>query len=47
MVKDRPTATTAKLQWMPVHPKNFGQRYNIRFVFKPVFPSLVQKPIFE
>jgi hypothetical protein len=32
---------------MPVHPEDFGQRFNIRFVFKPVLPSMVKKPIFE
>ncbi len=31
---------------MLVYPQDFGQRYNIRFVFKPV-PSLVKKPIFS
>jgi hypothetical protein len=42
-----PVQTTLEFQWMPVHPEDFGQRYNIRFVFKPVLPSMVKKPIFE
>jgi hypothetical protein len=42
-----PVQTTMEFQWMPVYPEDFGQRYNIRFVFKPVLPSLVKKPIFE
>ena len=29
---------------MPVYSEAFGQRYNIRFVFKPVLSSLVKKP---
>jgi hypothetical protein len=32
---------------MPVYPDDFGQRFNIRFVFKPVLPNLVKTPIFE
>lgn len=42
-----PVQANLEFQWMPVHPEDFGQRYNIRFVFKPVLPSLVKKPIFE
>jgi hypothetical protein len=42
-----PIQSTLEFQWMPVHPDDFGQRFNIRFVFKPVLPSLVKKPIFE
>lgn len=36
-----------EFQWMPVYPEDFGQRFNIRFSFKPVLPSLIKKPIFE
>jgi len=36
-----------EFQWMAAHPDDFGQRFNIRFIFKPVLPNLVKKPIFE
>jgi len=42
-----PISTSLEFQYMPVHPDDFGQRFNIRFVFKPVLPNLVKKPIFE
>jgi hypothetical protein len=42
-----PISTALEFQYMPVHPDEFGQRFNIRFVFKPVLPNLVKKPIFE
>jgi hypothetical protein len=42
-----PIQSTLEFQWMPVYPDDFGQRFNIRFVFKPVLPNLVKKPIFE
>jgi hypothetical protein len=42
-----PIQSTLEFQWMPVYPDDFGQRFNIRFVFKPVLPSLVKNPIFE
>jgi hypothetical protein len=32
---------------MAWHPDEFGQRFNIRFVFKPVVPALIKKPIFD
>jgi len=32
---------------MAVHPDDFGQRFNLRFVFKPVLPALVIKPLFD
>jgi len=30
---------------MAWHPDEFGQRFHLRFVFKPVVPALVKKPI--
>ncbi len=42
-----PIQTTLEFQRMAWHPADFGQRYNIRFVFKPVVPAMVKKPIFE
>lgn len=42
-----PIQVNLEFQWMAWHPDAFGQRYNIRFVFKPVIPSLIKKPIFE
>jgi hypothetical protein len=42
-----PIQTSLEFQWMVWHPDDFGQRFNIRFVFKPVVPALVKKPIFE
>jgi hypothetical protein len=42
-----PIQSALEFQWMPVYPDDFGQRFNIRFSFKPVLPSLIKKPIFE
>ena len=42
-----PIQTSLEFQWMPVHPDEFGQRFNLRFVFKPVLPALVKKPLFD
>jgi hypothetical protein len=42
-----PIQMTLEFQWMPVYPEDYGQRFNIRYVFKPVLPSLVKKPLFE
>jgi len=42
-----PIQTSLEFQWMPVHPDEFGQRFNLRFVFKPVLPALVKNPIFD
>jgi hypothetical protein len=42
-----PIQTTLEFQWMAWHPDEFGQRFNLRFVFKPVVPALVTKPILE
>ena len=42
-----PIQTSLEFQWMAWHPDDFGQRFNIRFVFKPVIPALVKKPIFD
>ena len=42
-----PIQMSLEFQWMAWHPDDFGQRFNIRFVFKPVVPALVKKPIFE
>jgi hypothetical protein len=32
---------------MAWHPDEFGQRFNLRFVSKPVLPALVKNPIFD
>ena len=42
-----PIQTSLEFQWMAWHPADFGQRYNVRFVFKPVMPALVKKPLFD
>jgi hypothetical protein len=42
-----PILSLLEFQWMAVHPDDFGQRFNIRFNFIPVLPSLIKKPIFE
>lgn len=42
-----PIQTSLEFQWMVWHPDDFGQRFNIRFVFKPVVPALIKKPIFD
>lgn len=42
-----PVQMGLEFQWMPVYPEDFGQRFNIRFTFKPVLPNLIKKPIFE
>ena len=33
-------------QWMPWHPDDFGQRWNIQLVIKPVIPSLIPGTLF-
>ena len=40
-----PVNMSLEFQWMPVYPQDFGQRFNIRFTFKPVLPNLVKKPL--
>jgi hypothetical protein len=42
-----PIQAALEFQWMAAHPDDFGQRYNIRFIFKPVLPNLVKTPIFN
>jgi len=42
-----PIQMSLEFQWMAWHPDDFGQRFNLRFVFKPVVPALVKKPIFD
>jgi hypothetical protein len=42
-----PISMALEFQWMAAHPDDFGQRFNIRFTFKPVLPNLVKKPLFE
>ena len=42
-----PIQTSLEFQWMAWHPDEFGQRFNLHFVFKPVLPALVTKPILE
>ena len=42
-----PIQMSLEFQWMPVYPESFGQRFNIRYVFKPVLPSLIKKPLFQ
>jgi len=42
-----PIQTSLEFQWMAWHPDEFGQRFNLRFVFKPVVPAMVTKPIFD
>ena len=37
-----PIQTSLEFQWMAWHPDDFGQRFNIRFVFKPVVPASVK-----
>jgi hypothetical protein len=34
-------------QWMPIHPDNFGQKYNIQVLFAPVIPKLIKGTLFE
>lgn len=33
-------------QWMPWHPDDFGQRWNIQLVIKPVIPALIKGTLF-
>jgi hypothetical protein len=42
-----PIQMSLEFQWMALHPDDFGQRFNLRFVFKPVVPALIKKPIFD
>jgi len=29
-------------QWMPVHPTNFGQMWNVQVLIAPVIPKLIK-----
>jgi hypothetical protein len=42
-----PLQMSIEFQWMPVSPADFGQRFNIRYTFRPVLPRLIKEPIFE
>jgi len=42
-----PIQMSSEFQWMAWHPDDFGPRFNICLVFKPVLPALVKKPIFD
>jgi hypothetical protein len=46
-IGELPIQASLEFQWMAWHPDEFGQRFNIRFVFKPVVPALIKKPIFD
>lgn len=41
-----PVSFAVQGQWMPWHPDDFGQRWNIQLVIKPVIPSLIKGTIF-
>ncbi len=41
-----PVGLSLQGQWMPWHPDDFGQRWNIQLVIKPVIPSLIKGPVF-
>ena len=34
-------------QYMPIHPSNVGQEWNIQFVLTPVIPKLIKEPLFQ
>jgi hypothetical protein len=34
-----PIKMGVEMQWMPVQPDSYGQEFNIRLVFAPIFPS--------
>ena len=34
-------------QYMPIHPNNVGQEWNIQFVVTPVIPKLIKEPLFR
>ena len=35
------------VQWMPVHPDNFGQKWNLQISISSVIPKLIRGPLFE
>jgi hypothetical protein len=41
-----PVKLQLEVQYAVVHPDDFGQRWNVRFVVNPVLPALVKKPVF-
>ena len=41
-----PVSFSVQGQWMPWHPDDFGQRWNIQLVIKPVIPSLIKGTLF-
>ena len=34
-------------QWMPIHPENFGQKWNIQVQIVPVIPKLIKGTLFD
>ena len=34
-------------QWMPVHPDDFGQKWDIQLFVAPIIPKLVKNPLFD
>ncbi len=34
-------------QWMPIHPDNFGQKWNVQLSFSPVIPKLIKGVLFD
>jgi len=41
-----PVSFSIQGQWMPWHPDDFGQRWNIQLTIKPVIPSLIPGTLF-
>jgi hypothetical protein len=34
-------------QYMPIHPDNFGQEWNVQFTVAPVLPKLIKGTLLE
>ena len=35
------------VEWMPIHPDNFGQQWNFQIRLSSVIPELIKGPLFE
>jgi hypothetical protein len=42
-----PVRLQLSLQYMPVHPQNVGQQWNVQVEVTPVLPKLIKGVLFE
>lgn len=42
---DIPVKLGAAVQWIPIHPDNFGQKWNFQIGISPIIPKLIKGPL--